>query len=144
MSNINLSRVFVFFMLMLCLGCATKPKPAQINVSLIDSGRMVKITGLDYAIISEINRDSVTGIWQSLLPVFRMPADTDMKDYQPIQPGTYRLTDSAVVFKPDTPFEKGNTYFMRYYRFDKNDETLDFIRGKKKLNRMPYIDWVFK
>ncbi len=144
MSNINLSRVFVFFMLMLCLGCATKPKPAQINVSLIDSGRMVKITGLDYAIISEINRDSVTGIWQSLLPVFRMPADTDMKDYQPIQPGTYRLTDSVVVFKPDTPFEKGNTYFMRYYRFDKNDETLDFIRGKKKLNRMPYVDWVFK
>lgn len=142
MSNIN--RLFVFFMLMLCIGCATKPKSPQIKIGLINNRHAVKITGLDYAIISEINRDSVTGIWQSLLPVFRMPADTDLKSYQPMQPGTYRLADSALVFTPDTAFAPNQTYFVRYYRFDSNNDVWDFVKGKKKLNRTPYVDLVFR
>jgi hypothetical protein len=135
---------FLCGLVLFCVACTPKPKESKVNISLVDSGRAVKFTGLNFDIISEINRDSAQASWQGLLPVFRMPADTDMKDYQPVQPGTYRLKDSAVVFRPDTPFEKGNTYFMRYYRFDKNDETLDFIRGKKKLRKIPYSDLVFK
>jgi hypothetical protein len=130
-------------LLLFCVACAPKPKESKVHINMIDSGRAVKFTGLDFDIISEINRDSAQASWRGLLPVFRMPADTDMKDYQPVQPGTYRLGDSAVVFRPDTPFEKGKTYFMRYYRFDKSDETLDFIRGKKKLRKIPYTDLVF-
>jgi len=135
---------FIGVLLLLCLGCSHKPAGPNVHVGLTDSGRSVKFSGLAYDVMSEINRDSLQSAWQGLLPVFRMPADTDLKDYQPVQPGTYRLKDSAVVFTPDTPFDAHKAYFMRYYRLDKTGETLDFIRGKKKLREIPYTDLVFK
>ena len=132
-----------FLFLLLCFGCSQKSKTSVVKVDVVDSGRSVKFTGLDNAIMEEISRDSSKGIWQALIPVFRMPADTDLKSYQPAQPGTYRLQDKAIVFTPDTPFVKGRIYFMRYYRFGGTDNMWDYVRGKSKLGRIPYTDLVF-
>ncbi|HEY8780094.1 MAG TPA: hypothetical protein VIM16_00620 [Mucilaginibacter sp.] len=134
----------LLWLLLFCFGCAHRPKAPAVYINMADSNRSVKFKGLDYAIISEINRDSVRAIWKSLLPVYRMPADTDMKDYQPIQPGKYQVTDSAIVFTPDTPFIKGRVYFMRYYQFGGGDSMWDYIRGKKRLGGLRYIDLIFK
>ena len=131
-------------LLLLCLGCTTKTKTPAIQISLINNNRSIKFKGLNYAILSEINRDSTPGVWQNLIPVYRMPADTDMKNYQQAQPGLYQLKDSAVVFTPDTPFAKGQTYFIRYFQFDEGDNKWDYIRGKKKLGEIPHIDLIFK
>jgi len=134
----------VLILMVLCLGCSRKHEAPAIKVTLADSGRSVEFSGLDYAVISEISRDTATGLWQGLIPVYRMPADTDVKDYQPVQPGKYELRDRAVVFTPDTPFVKGQTYFMRYYQFDGGDDAWDFIKSKKKLGQQHYIDLIFK
>jgi len=131
------------FFLLLAFGCASKPKTPAVHVSLVNNNRSVKCTGLDYAIMSEINRDTLPGIWENLIPVYRMPADTDMKDYQPIQHGKYQLSGSVTVFTPDTPFAKGQVYFMRYYRFEGATNAWDFIKGKKKLRDTKYIDLIF-
>ncbi|MDP9048657.1 MAG: hypothetical protein M3N14_11005 [Bacteroidota bacterium] len=134
----------VFIAFLLCLGCSHKQNVLPVKADLVDNGRSVKFSGLDYAIVSEINRDSTAGLWQGLIPVYRMPADTDVKDYQPVQPGKYRLRDRAVVFTPDTPFVKNQTYFMRYYKFDGGEDVWDLVKGKKKLGRPHYIDLIFK
>jgi hypothetical protein len=134
----------VSLLLLFCVSCAHKPKVPSVHISLVNNNKSVKIAGLDYAIISEINRDSVAGIWENLLPVYRMPADTDMKDYQPVQGGVYQLKDSSVVFTPDTPFANTKTYFIRYYQFGKGDSALDLLKEKKKLGSTTYIDLVFK
>jgi hypothetical protein len=136
-----MQRVF-FIGFLLCLGCNRKHE-TMVKVSLVDSGRAVRFTGLDNAIMGEISRDTSKGLWQALIPVFCMPADTDLKSYQPVQPGTYRLKDKTIVFTPDTPFVKGRAYFMRYYRFGGNDDMWDYIQGKSKLGRIPYTDLVF-
>jgi hypothetical protein len=132
-----------WILLLFCFACTPKPKAPIVHISLTNSNRSVKFTGLDYAIISEINRDSTAGIWETLLPVYRMPADTDLKNYQPVQHGVYTLKDSAVVYTPDTPFVKGKTYFMRYYQF-KGENIWDFIKGKKRLGAAGYCDLVIK
>jgi len=132
-----------FLFLIVCMGCGPKPKAPVIKVVMTDNGQSVKFTGLDNAIIGEISRDSSKGLWQGLIPVFRMPADTDLKSYQPVQPGTYRLTDKTIVFTPDTPFVKGRTYFMRYYHFGGTDNMWDYVRGKTKLGRISHTDLVF-
>ena len=130
---------------LVCFGCAHQPRTPEVRVTLIDSNRSIKFKGLDYAIIGEIDRNSAgTDIWQSLLPVYRMPADTDLKDYQPVQPGVYKLKDSAIVFTPDTPFAKGKTYFMRYYKFGDANGVWDLIRSKKRLRSTHYVDLGFK
>lgn len=133
----------VWILLLLCLACTPKPKTPAVKVSMINNNHSVKFTGLDKAIMGEISRDTASGAWKSLLPAYRMPKDTDLKDYQPVQPGTYRLKDSTVVFTPDTPFVRGQTYFMRFYQFGGNS-TWDFISGKKKLRDKHYIDFPFK
>jgi hypothetical protein len=138
-----MNRFAVLFILLL-FGCTSKPRAPSVQISLINNNRSVKFKGLDYAMISEIDRDSVFGTWENLLPVFRMPSDTDLKNYQPIQPGLYQLKDSAVVFTPDTPFTKGQIYFVRYFEFDKGDNIWDYIKGKKKIGKIPYIDLIFK
>ena len=134
----------MLYLLLLFFGCASKPKTPPVHISLINNNRSVKFKGLDYAVISEIDRDSVFGTWENLLPVFRMPADTNLKNYQPVQPGSYQLKDSTVVFTPDTPFTKGRIYFVRYFEFDKGDNIWDYIKGKKKLGKIPYTDLIFK
>jgi hypothetical protein len=133
----------VWLLFLFCLGCAHQSKQAAVHIRLINNNQSIKFTGLDYAIMSEINRDSVTDIWENLLPVYKMPADTDLKDYQPVQHGLYKLTDSAIVFTPDTPFVKNRTYFMRYYQFDGGVNVWDFIKGKKKLRGIRYVDLAF-
>ena len=131
------------FLLVSCMGCSHKASAPAIHVSLVNNQRSVKIKGLDYAVISEINRDSTAGIWENLLPVYRMPADTDMKDYQPLLHGQYQVLDSAVVFTPDTPFAKGQVYFVRYFRFGDDNSVWDLLKGKKKPGNQPYTDLTF-
>ena len=133
-----------WLLLLFCFGCTHKSKAPAVHISMVNNNRSVKFTGLDYAITGEISRDSTADIWENLLPVYRMPADTDLKNYQPVQHGLYQLKDSTLVFTPDTPFVKGKTYFMRYYQFDGGVKVWDFIQGKKKLRSMRYIDLVFK
>ncbi|MFD2144785.1 hypothetical protein [Mucilaginibacter antarcticus] len=74
-------------------GCNPQPVVNAIQVKYADN-HAVTITGIDAAILNDIDRDSVKN-WQSLLAIYRMPADTDMKDYQPIQPGKYLVKDGG-------------------------------------------------
>ncbi|MDF2430668.1 MAG: hypothetical protein JWP44_299 [Mucilaginibacter sp.] len=131
-------------MLLFCTGCAHQPAPSAVHIGLVNNNHSVRFMGLNYTVVSDINRDSVPDIWQGLIPVFRMPADTDMKDYQPVQPGKYQLRDSSIVFTPDTPFKKGQVYFIRYYRFEEGQGIWDFVKNKKRLGKAQYTDLIFK
>ena len=131
----------VLLILLLCLGCTAKTD-TQIHISVVNQS--LQFTGLDAAIIGEISRDSSVSVWQSLLPVYRMPADTDMKDYQPVQPGKYGVRDSTVIFTPDTPFLKNQAYFVRWYQYSKGSSVWDHIKHHEKLGKQPYQDLIFK
>jgi hypothetical protein len=130
-------------LLLLCLGCTHRPPPIAIKISLTDSNRSLKIVGFDRAVIADISRDSANDAWQSLLPVYRMPEDTDMKDYQNVQPGNYKAADSVVIFTPDTSFKKGQSYFLRYYPHTEGADAWQYIRDKKRPGSLSYKDLVF-
>jgi hypothetical protein len=132
----------VWFLMLFYVACTSKPKAPSVHISLVNNNKSLEFKGLDYAVISEINRDS--DAWPGLLPVYRMPADTGMKNYQPVQPGVYQLKDSAIIFTPDTPFLKGQTYFLRFYKFGGNSGAFDFIKGRKKVDDAHYVDLIFK
>jgi hypothetical protein len=131
-------------LILFCFGCTSKTKTLLVNVTLTNNNQSVKITGLDNEIMADINRDNTTGIWQTLFPVYRMPPDTDMKDFQRPQPGSYKATGTEIVFTPDTPFLKGQTYFLRYYQFGDGKSTWGLIKQKQKLGSQQYTDLTFK
>lgn len=116
----------------------------MIKIALADSGKRLQVTGIAEDILQEINRDTVATVWQTLIPVYRMPADTDMKDFQHPQPGKYAVNGSTILFTPDTPFIKQTVYFVRYYQYGEGNTGWDFIKQQKKLGKMPYIDLIFK
>ncbi|HTD41654.1 MAG TPA: hypothetical protein VK671_13590 [Mucilaginibacter sp.] len=135
--------VLLFFAIILCAGCSNHPKQINVRISMADSNRSLKISGFDKAIITDIGRDTNNEAWQSLLPVYKMPSDTDMKDYQEVQPGNYKVDDSVVVFTPDTAFVKDQAYFLRYFRHDEGISALQYIRDKKRPGSLSYKDLVF-
>lgn len=136
-------KICFVFIILFYFGCNSKQPVPPVHISLTDSNKSLKISGIDPVILSDINRDTVTS-WQSLFAIYRLPADTDMKDYQPIQPGKYQLKDSALVFTPDTPFSKQQTYFMRYYNYAGNKSIWDYVRGKTTKGQLHYTDLIFK
>lgn len=128
-------------LVLLCLGCS-QPQPV-VHIELTNSQRSLKITGIDSLILNDIARDS-SADWQSLFPVYRMPADTDMKDYQNAQPGIYKVQSGAVLFTPDTPFVKPRTYFLRYYEHATGKDAWTYISGEGNKGAAHYIDLIFR
>jgi hypothetical protein len=70
--------------------CSTSPPKIQLRLRADTGTKSITISGLDPAIAGEIARDSSQDEWRALIPVFKMPKDTDLKDYQSPQPGAYR------------------------------------------------------
>lgn len=130
-------------LLFLCWGCVSKSHKQVITLTLTNFSS-IKLGGLDEAVLNDIDRDTSSRKWQNLFPVYRMPADTTLKDLQPAQPGRYKLVNNAVSFTPDTPFVHGQTYFIRYYNFAEGGSLMDIIRHKNNLGRHPYTDLIFK
>ena len=133
----------LFLAVIFCVGCSKHPKPVDVKISLTDSNHSLKITGFDKLIVAEIGRDTNNEAWESLLPVYKMPVDTDMKDYQNVQPGKYTVQDSVVIFTPDTAFKKGQVYFLRFFRHDEDISAWKLIRQKKRPGSISYKDLVF-
>jgi hypothetical protein len=129
--------------LILCSGCTHSSK-INIAIALTDSNKSLQISGFDKAVVNDIAQNGNEDAWQSLLPVYKMPADTDMKDFQTAQPGKYQLRDSLVIFTPDTTFKKGQLYFLRWYQYDKVGDALQYIRQKKKTGSISYKDLLFR
>lgn len=130
-------------LLLICLGCKQKSPTPTVHISLIDSNHSLKITGIDSVILNDIDRDTAKN-WQSLFAISRMPADTDLKDYQPVQPGKYRVSKGSVIFTPDTPFVKQQRYFLRYYMHGSNKDIWDYARNHAKPGQLHYTDLIFK
>ncbi|MBS1532426.1 MAG: hypothetical protein JSU01_19140 [Bacteroidetes bacterium] len=95
-------------------------------------------------IIDDISRDTSNEAWQNLLPVYKMPDDTDMKDFQHAQPGKYKVEGNEVTFTPDTPFGKGQTYFLRTFDYSGAKDAWDFVRKQKGKGSAGHKDLLFK
>lgn len=134
----------IYLSALIMLGCAkNKHDIYTIHISLTNSNHSLKITGIDSVILNDIDRDTAKN-WESLFAISRLPADTDLKDYQPTQPGKYRVSQGSVVFTPDTPFVKQQVYFLRYYKHGGDKDIWDYVRRGTKPGQLRYTDLIFK
>ncbi|RYY34981.1 MAG: hypothetical protein EOP46_11555 [Sphingobacteriaceae bacterium] len=121
----------LYIFLLFCFGCAGKKDDIMVTVKPITSGSL-QINGLPADMLYQLNRDTITERWYTLMPVFKMPADADLIDDQPEQPGTYKVAGNTILFTPDTAFVKGQQYFLRFYHIEKGNSVWDLI-GKNKV-----------
>lgn len=130
--------------LLLLTACQSNPAN-QVSLVMDKAGHSVNVKGLDDISLHGLQQDSLTvQAWQNLLPVCAMPADTDMRNYQQPITGSYQITGNDIVFTPDTPFKSGQTYFARFYRYDKAMSALDLVMRKRAPGKTGYIELIFK
>lgn len=134
---------YLWILIFFCCGCKREAPQPTVDIALVNNNHSLKITGIDSIILNDIDRDTAKN-WQSLFAISRLPADTDLKDYQPAQPGKYRVSKGSVIFTPDTPFVNQQTYFLRYYRHGSNKDVWDYVRGRSKPGQLHYTDLIFK
>ena len=139
-----MNKYVTLIILFFAFACTPPKHPAAVHIALVNNGQSVQFTGLNQLVINDVARDTNKNAWQSLIPVYRMPADTDLKNYQPVQPGQYEVKDSTVVFTPDTPFVKGQTYFVRNYRLGEGASLIDYIKSHSQPGKVHFIDLIFK
>ncbi len=130
--------------LMFLFSCTETSTKTLITIKTVNNGKALQITGFDPAIINEISRDSSAKAWETLMAVYRMPADTSMRNLQPAQPGSYTVKDNVVIFTPDTAFSTQQTYFFRYYDFSAGGTLTDLIKSRSKPGTLHYTDLIFK
>jgi len=133
-----------FFLLTFLFGCSNHSNTSNISVSLINTNHSLQISGFDKEIINDIAQNSADSAWQALLPIYKMPADTDMKDFQKAQPGKYGVKDSLVIFTPDTPFREGQVYFLRSFDYNQAKDAWAFVREQKQKGSIGHKDLLFK
>ncbi|MBS1503483.1 MAG: hypothetical protein JST32_15550 [Bacteroidetes bacterium] len=136
----KISRLAIVIVL---IGCSSH-QSQNIAVNLSYSNRSLQISGFNKAVIDDIARDSSDGAWHVLLPVYKMPADTEMKDFQNAQPGKYKVTGNAIIYTPDTPFVKDQVYFLRAFDYSGARNAWDFIRKQKQKGSARHKDLLFK
>ncbi|MET3609048.1 MULTISPECIES: hypothetical protein [Mucilaginibacter] len=134
----------LLLLLLFLFSCAEKSTKMPVTIKTVNNGKALQITGFDPAIINEISRDSSATAWETLMAVYRMPADTSMRNLQPAQPGRYAVHNNVVVFTPDTAFSTQQTYFFRYYDFSAGGTLTDLIKSRSKPGTLHYTDLIFK
>jgi len=132
---------FCLILFVACIGCS-KPEQVLVKTQLVGDGSILKITGVDSTILNDIMRNDSAGL-QVLFPIYSMPADTDMKDFQDQQPGKYLLKRGEVFFMPDTPFKAKQTYFLRYYNYALSGDIWEFIKINNHKGKPPHADYTF-
>ncbi|MES2278169.1 MAG: hypothetical protein V4592_19220 [Bacteroidota bacterium] len=134
------------FIIVLLFIAACKGKQANpVSIVVDKSHHTVKIAGLTETTLNGIKRDSLPiEAWQVLFPVFTMPADTDMRNYQAPLKGRYEITGKELTFTPDTLFKPGQTYFARYYRFDEHITDMDLVLHRRETGKALYTELIFK
>jgi hypothetical protein len=134
----------ILIILLFLTSCQGNPV-SEVHLSVDKKLRAVKITGLTTITLQGIKRDTITTeAWQSLFPVYAMPADTSLRNYQRPLHGRYVLTNNAILFTPDTAFSNGQTYFVRYYHYDKPITAIDLLLHRRALGRGTYTELIFK
>lgn len=132
----------LFFLLLFCFGCAGNKEDVQVRVKPVNG--TIQISGIQPEMLYRLDHDTVAERWQTLMPVFKLPVDTGLKDDQPEQPGAYTVSGSIVVFKPDTAFVKGHKYFLRFYQINKGGSVWDMLKPNSTRPGMhTYSDMIF-
>lgn len=133
----------LYLLMLFCFGCAGNKEDVQVKIKPRGNGTL-QISGLQPEMLYRLSHDTVAERWNTLMPVYKMPADTDLKDDQPEQPGIYTVSGGLVVFKPDTAFVKGQKYFLRFYQITEGGSMWDMLKPNSPRPGMhPYTDLIF-
>ena len=137
-----MKRISIVILLLFFVACRQK-KTDSFHITV--NKNAVQVAGVPTLTLQGIGHDSLDmKTWQSFFPVCKMPADTDMRNYQEPMPGKYAIANKLIKFTPDTPFTAGQTYFARYYVYDNEVSAADLALHNAVPGKAPYTELIFE
>ncbi|MGV8877887.1 MAG: hypothetical protein ACOH2A_02525 [Sphingobacteriaceae bacterium] len=109
---------FSLFWLMMFFSCNKQKKGefATVKIALAKDSQSIILKGLRTDVLKQLEADSLSmERWQTLMGIYKMPADSGLIELQKEQPGVYRILDQQIIFKPDTAFKSKKAYLCRFY-----------------------------
>lgn len=115
----NLVQVYAIFFIILgsCSEKRSTEIPAEtIKIKLSTDSSAIELTNVPDYIIDEFISDSLDySQWSNFFAVYEESKDAWMRDFQPAISGTYHIEGNKIIFRPDSVFSKGKSYFSRCY-----------------------------
>lgn len=112
MAKYNVIVLFLFFITALFAGCSSADKKS-LRIDFSPDSTAIVFSGIDQAGLNQLrNAQYPDSVLSELISVLQTPSekDTNIREI-PVQ-GHLKLTDSTIVFYPDTSFVSGRDYLV--------------------------------
>lgn len=111
--------IFIVFLFLFCSCSQKKPTNELTNdlkISLSPDSSQLILSNIPSYVIDEFRQDSLdNNLWTNFFAVYKDTTDLEMRDFQSAIEGTYQITDSSIIFKPQNDWSLNNFYFARCY-----------------------------
>lgn len=99
----------------------------KVNISLDSSA--ILVSGINPLLMNELKADSLPdSAWQHVMSIYPK-VDEDIQELQKPLKGGYIIQRKDILFKPDTSFKKGKSYFIEFYIQQPNSSVLDELKS---------------
>lgn len=116
--NIKILWWLSLFWLLIIVSCGKKQADEflTVQIALAKDSQNIILKGLRPDVLKQLKADSLSmERWQTLMGIYKIPADSGLLELQKEEPGIYRILGQQIIFKPDTAFESERAYFCRFY-----------------------------
>ncbi|MES2458854.1 MAG: hypothetical protein V4594_25095 [Bacteroidota bacterium] len=112
MGKQNLHKLFLFLLAAHCASCSVADKQ-PLSISFSSDSTAVVFKGIDPAGLNKLkNNQHPDSILHELISVLQTPSELSPDTKEMPLAGQFKLTDSTIVFHPDTLFVRGHDYLV--------------------------------
>lgn len=112
MTKLNARKLFLFLLPVLFASCSVADKQ-PLSISFSSDSSSIVFNGIDPAGLNRLkNNQHPDSILHELISVLQTPSELSPDTREKPLAGQFKLTDSAIVFHPDTLFVRGRDYLV--------------------------------
>ena len=130
----------ISFIFLIASGCKPPVQSANNSTLLVirlsPDSSAVELRGVPSEVLADFKSDSLTEKeWNSFFAIYKVPADSELRDIERPLKGIYVIKDSIVNFTPAEPFHKNQSYFVQCYARKLFVVPEDIIKSRKLPSR---------
>ena len=142
---------WLLFCLFLILAWSACQSPSVVEnklaleIRLSPDSSSVMINQIPAELLAELRENTSDSLlWKQFFAVYPEPEDPDMRDFQKALAGTYGILKDGVFFKPNQPFEKGQSYLVLVYAQNKGLNLADLFQKKPGMTDEKPLEYKFR
>ena len=128
---------FLLLIVSIVFGCSSaNNKP--ISIAFTTDSSAIVIRDIDRPGLLQLQQiDPADSVFKELIAVLQTPSENDTTIREELISGEYQVSDTTIVFNPNTPFVKGRTYLVITHLNTKFGDAKQIAKGQLSLGVKP-------